>query len=101
MLHARELSGSHTGDSITADIEEMLREWKINKNKVHVVLRDNATNMKKTMDQLGVASLGCFARTLQLIVHKGLLSQRSVSDALANARKIVGHFKHTPHKTSK
>ncbi|XP_051548034.1 zinc finger BED domain-containing protein 4-like [Myxocyprinus asiaticus] len=48
------------------------------------------------MDQLGVASLGCFARTLQLIVHEGLLSQHSVSDALANARKIVGHFKHLP-----
>ncbi|XP_077063451.1 zinc finger BED domain-containing protein 4-like [Siphateles boraxobius] len=96
ILHAREFRGSHTGDFIMAAIEEMLREWKINKNKVHVILRDNAKNMKKAMDQLGVASLGCFAHTLQLIVHEGLLSQRSVSDALANGRKIVGHFKHSP-----
>ena len=34
--------------------------------------------------------------TLQLVVHEGVLSQRAVSDALANGRKIVGHFKHSP-----
>lgn len=28
-------------------------------------------------------------------MHEGLLSQRSVTDTLANARKIVGHFKHS------
>ena len=49
-------------------IEKMLCEWKINKN--NVVLGDNAKNMKKAMDQLGVASLGCFAHTLQRIVHE-------------------------------
>lgn len=42
-----------------------------------------------------VPSLGCFAHSLQLVVHEGLMSQRSVSDALANSRKIVAHFKHS------
>lgn len=32
----------------------------------------------------------------QLCVHEGLLSQCSVTETLANARKIVGHFKHSP-----
>lgn len=77
-------------------MKEMLDRWKIDKSKVHVILRDNAKNIKKGMDQLGVESRGCLAHTLQLIVHEGLLAQRSVSDALANARKIVGHFKHSP-----
>ena len=45
---------------------------------------------------MGVQSLGCLAHTLQLVVIKGLLAQRSISDAVANARKLVGHFKHSP-----
>lgn len=36
VLHAKEFHGSHIGDSVTSAIEEMLHEWKINKNKVHV-----------------------------------------------------------------
>ncbi|CAM4568595.1 unnamed protein product [Leuciscus chuanchicus] len=79
----------------------MLVKWKIPKSNVHVVLRDNASNMKKAMDEMDVPSLGCFAHTLQLVVHEELLSQRSVSDALANGRKIVAHFKHSPLATTR
>lgn len=78
----------------------MLVKWKIPKSNVHVVLRNNASNMKKAMDEMDVPSLGCFAHTLQLVVHEGLLSQRSVSDALANGRKMVKHFKHSPLATT-
>ncbi|GAA6088508.1 zinc finger BED domain-containing protein 4-like [Tachysurus ichikawai] len=52
--------------------------------------------MKKAMDDLRVPSLGCVAHSLQLVVNKGLLKQRSISDVIASARKIVGHFKHSP-----
>ena len=95
VLHAQECRGSHTADMIQAAIKKMLLDWKIDSKKVHVILRDNAANMKKAMDQLQVSSLGCFAHTLQLIVHEGLLSQRAVSDALAKGRQVVGHFKHS------
>ena len=73
VLHAREFRGSHTFDTIMDALKQMLCDWQIDKKKVHVILRDNAANMKKAMDQLEVASLGCFAHTLQLIVHEGLL----------------------------
>ncbi len=98
VLHAHEFRGSHTANAITNAMEEMLRDWKIDKKKVHVVLRDNAANMRKAMDQLGVPSLGCVAHSLQLVVHEGVLSKRAVSDALANGRKTVAHFKQTPLK---
>ena len=39
--------------------------------------------------------MGCLAHTLQLVVHEGLLSERSVLDTLAIVRKIVSHFKHS------
>lgn len=74
----------------------MLDEWHIPLTKVHVILRDNASNMKKAMDNMGVRSLGCFAHTLQLVVNEGLPTQRRVSDAIAIGRQIVGHFKHSP-----
>ncbi|XP_036417200.1 zinc finger BED domain-containing protein 4-like isoform X1 [Colossoma macropomum] len=43
--------------------------------------------------------LDCLAfhalHTLQLAVNEGLLAQRSVADAVAVGRKVVGHFKHS------
>ncbi|KAL0151126.1 hypothetical protein M9458_053639, partial [Cirrhinus mrigala] len=68
----------------------------IDKQRVHVILRDNTANMKKAMRDMGVPSVGCVAHSCQLCVHEGLLSQRSVTETLANARTTVGHFKHSP-----
>lgn len=68
---------------------------------MHVILRDNPRNMKEAMDELGVPSLGCTAHLLQLAVHEGFLSQLSIIDALANTRKIIGHFKHSTLAYSK
>lgn len=95
-LNAREFRGSHTAQRVQEAMGSMLDTWAIDKQRVHIILRDNAANMKKAMLEMGVPSLGCVAHTLQLVVHEGLLSQRSVIDTLANARKIVGHFKHSP-----
>ncbi|KAI2645826.1 Zinc finger BED domain-containing protein 4 [Labeo rohita] len=73
----------------------MLQTWGIPKTSVHVVLRDNAKNMIKAMNDTGLPSLPCVAHTLQLAVHKGLLARRNIADAIAVGRKIVGHFKHS------
>lgn len=96
VLHARNFPGSHTGESIAVMFAEMLSEWAIKKEQVHVIVRDNASNMVKAMCDGGYNDLGCFAHTLQLIIHDGVLSQRTVIDTLAICRKIVGHFKHSP-----
>lgn len=56
---------------------------------MHVVFRDNARNMVKAMEECGVRGLGCMAHLGQLAVHDAVLSQRSVVDSLAIARKIV------------
>ena len=96
MLNAKNFRGSHTSDAIAATLKEMLDKWQIPLDKVHVILRDNASNMRKAMDNMKVRSLGCVAHTLHLVVIKGLLSQRAVSDAVASGRQIVGHFKHSP-----
>ncbi len=95
MLHAKQFRGSHSGLAIASVFEEMLATWAIPKSSVHVVVRDNAKNMVKGMEESGVSSLPCVAHTLQLAVTEGLLSQRSVTEAVGVGRKIVGHFKHS------
>ncbi len=95
MLHAQECPGSHTGTAIASALESMFAQWNITKDMVHVVLRDNGRNMVKAIEDCGLNSLGCMAHTLQLAVHEGVLSQRSISDCMAIGRKIVGHFKHS------
>ena len=68
MLSVEELQGSHTGSNICEKFNAMLIEWKIEKENVHLVLRDNASNMDKAMRDAGVASYGCFAHSLHLLL---------------------------------
>lgn len=49
--------------------------------KPYNVLRDNAKNMIKGMDEA---------------VNEGLLAQNALSDAVAIGQKIVGHLQHSP-----
>ena len=76
-------------------ISKILAKWGIETNQVHCVVRDNGSNMVKAMSEAGLRSFGCFAHSLQLIVHERLLTQCIVIDLLAVCRSIVGHFKHS------
>ena len=62
---------------------------------ITMVIRDNAANTVKTMEDGGYSHFGCFAHSLQLIIHDGVLSQRAVVDTLAICWQIIGHFKHS------
>ena len=101
VLHAQTFPGSHTGARICEMYREMLAGWGIKKEQLHLIVRDNAANMVKAMNDAGYPDLGCFTHTLQLIVHEGVLSQRSVKDTVAICRQIVGHFKRSPLAVSR
>ena len=92
VLHAQELSERHTGEYIAMKINKML---KIALSQVHVVIRDNGSNMVKAMTEANLPSFGCFAHSLQLVVNDGILCQRGVRDLIAICRSIVGHFRHS------
>ncbi len=96
VLHAQTFPGAHTGEMICGRYTEMLKGWGIKKEQLHLIVRDNTANMVKAMRDAGYPDLGCFAHTLQLIVHDGVLSQRSVKDTISVCRQIVGHFKCSP-----
>ena len=57
VLHSQEFNCSHSGTHIADAFNSMFAQWNITKDKVHVVLRDNARNMEKGMRDCGVASL--------------------------------------------
>ena len=95
VLNAVLLEDSHTAAYICEKLKNSLSTWNIKDHQVHLFVRDNASNMIRAMSDAGFTDLGCFAHTLQLVVHDGVLSQRAVLDMLALCRRIVGHFKHS------
>ena len=93
VLNVKLLEGSHTGTHLCEQYSEILTNWNIEKSQVHLVLRDNAKNMEKGLRDANLPNYGCFAHSLQLVVHDGVLKQHSVVDLLSLCRGIVGHFK--------
>ena len=95
------LDDRHTGQYWATQFQVALQKWKIEKDNCHLVVRDNAANIKKCFVDMGVDSIGCFAHTIQLAVNDGIFSQRGVKDLIATCRKIVGHFKHSSSATAR
>jgi len=101
ILHCEKFDGQHTGGRLAEAILTMMNKWKIDKQRVHLVLRDGATNIVKAMRDADLPSVSCFAHTLQLALHDGILCQPSVAELITSARKIVGHFRHSSSATSR
>ena len=81
---------------LSCEYHNMLAKWEIKPEQVHLIIRENGSNMVKVMSDGGFEDLGCFAHTLQLVIHDGILSRRAIKDVLAICRSIVGHFKRSP-----
>ena len=64
VLQVMPLEESHTGEYMAGKYLEMLAEWEMKHDQVHLVLRDNSANMAKAMRDASLPSLGCFAHTL-------------------------------------
>ncbi|KAJ8912831.1 hypothetical protein NQ315_014414 [Exocentrus adspersus] len=95
VLSCQSFRGSHTALNIAEKITSILESWSIEKDKVHILLRDNAQNMKKGCIDCGINSEGCFIHSLQLVITGALKVHRTVTDTIASSRRIVGHFSHS------
>jgi hypothetical protein len=101
VLDCKPFDGHHTASGLLSAFQQMLDKYSINIQRSHVALRENAANISKCFRDANVRSLGCFAHTIQLCVHDGLLSQRAVSDIISIGKKLVGHFKHLSSATDR
>ena len=60
VLRVKHLEGSHSGEKICESIESMIKFWKIDKERIHLVLTGNASNMKKALREANLSGFGCF-----------------------------------------
>ncbi|XP_065323357.1 zinc finger BED domain-containing protein 4-like [Gordionus sp. m RMFG-2023] len=95
VLNVKTFNESHTAINIAQILDEIINYWGIKKNKLHLIIRDNAPNITLAMKNGKFQRVSCFAHSLQLVAQAAILSQRSIIDMLARVRKIVGHFKHS------
>ena len=94
VLLAREMGEHHTGVNISERLLEAAKEWGITDEHVSGLVKDNAANVILGTDLTGWPHFGCAAHTLQLSVNAGL-AHPTTDKAIAAARKLVGHFKHS------
>lgn len=100
-LEAKHFPVSHTGYNISEILTNALAEWDIPDEKIHIIVRDNATNMVAGTNLMVAEGIGCFIHLLQLVIHDAIFVQRNVVDILGKCRKIVTHFSHSSLACSK
>lgn len=69
-LHTENFRGSHTTERIGEAIQGMLNSRGIETSWIHVLVRDNARNMKKAMNDMGVKSVGCLEHILRVSAQR-------------------------------
>ncbi|XP_018366612.1 PREDICTED: zinc finger BED domain-containing protein 4-like [Trachymyrmex cornetzi] len=98
------LSVKHFPDSHAVNIDQILNdimeEWHISSNQIHLILRDNASNMIIGSSLLG-DNIGCVIHTLQLVIHDCIFKNQKFIEILRKCRKIVEHFNHSSLAYSK
>ena len=72
------------------------QEFKL--DKLNAIVTDNAGNMLTAAEHGNFARWPCFSHTLQLAVGDGIKGA-AIKDALAFARRLVGHFSHSATAT--
>jgi hAT family protein len=79
----------HIGDAIQKVLEKVIFEWNL-QDKVFFCTTDNASNMKKCLNQISwLQRLSCTAHTIQLVVGKGLLNAEIL---IARAKRLINFF---------
>ncbi|EXX71577.1 hypothetical protein RirG_077260 [Rhizophagus irregularis DAOM 197198w] len=66
-----ELPYPHGAIEIQEHLIDLFNEWEID-TKINALVTDNASNIKKACDNLGIERIPCAAHTLQLNIGKGL-----------------------------
>lgn len=99
LLDCSNFSAQHTAANLAKELNNVVTEWKI-KDKLLMVVSDNAANIKAAINSLRWKHYGCFAHTVNLVVSDGLKDEE-VINLIARVKYIVGHFKRSHVATAK
>ena len=75
-LEVTPLRGAHTGDNIKKFWEESFMKYGLNKEKLSIMLRDNAPNGIKACRDWGIKSFGCIGHSIHLVVGPFLVEKK-------------------------
>jgi len=83
----------HTAQNISDTLLAILDSWEL-KDKVHVIVTDNGSNMKKAIKEMNSVASNimwqpCVAHTLQLVIGKGL---NSVKLLVLRVKRLIDFF---------
>lgn len=77
----------HTGDSIKSRISFVLKEWGLSEDKLHCVISDSASNMKKGLSFW--TWIACFLHLLNLIVKHSIFQQSGVKLLIKKQKSLI------------
>lgn len=88
ILSAMVLEQDHDGNYLASKLREAIEIWGI-ADKIHIGVRDNATNMKSAMKLTGITDIGCMSHILQLVRHDALFTQTSVEAVIKKPVRLL------------
>ena len=94
VLQCLPFAESHTVENLLLALESPFSEYKI-RERLHLVVRDNAANIVKAVNDGGLKHVGCFLHGLHLVVTNSLKKQKSVATLLTKIRSIVRKLRHS------
>ncbi|XP_049877872.1 zinc finger BED domain-containing protein 4-like [Pectinophora gossypiella] len=103
LLDCTILPGSHTAENIKEHVLRIVENWKL-KDKVLIVVTDNASNMRSAVEKMGWKHFGCYAHTLNLIVKNCTVedtADEEVRRLINKVKNIVSHYKKSVKATEK
>lgn len=103
LLECAPMSGSHTAENIKENVLRILQNWKL-KDKVLIVVTDNASNMKSAVEKMGYRHFGCYAHSINLIVRSCTTEstpKETISGVITKVKSIVAHYKRSVKATEK
>ena len=104
VLETRLFPESHTGENVKDKVHAAVEAFHIPDSNVVYVVHDEAASMmkagRKMMEEFRWETTVCSAHLLQTCIGHAIDSNGPISNLLAKARKLVGHFKHSALATT-
>ncbi|XP_046963301.1 zinc finger BED domain-containing protein 4-like [Vanessa cardui] len=89
------LEERHTGDVIAQKLDEIREEWDIPRQKLHAMVRDGGSNMRRAARISQIDDIDCTLHQLQLCIRSALAGNEHFSTLLAKCKQIATNFNHS------
>lgn len=90
-----ELSERHTAEYITDQLNLVMDNWSLEKEKVAAIITDGAKNISKAAETLfgKKKHLHCFAHQINLVAERGIASCENLTNLIKKMKDIITWFK--------